>query len=350
MKNKSNVNENAMYIKSITELNNTLLSDLITKQTKELQRSINGSISTLTRQLSKEINQSLQPIKYDYASISKLINETCKPSFKLNQLVKVFQQQYNENLSEMSQLVKAIALNPIKISAISLQSIAKQVQLIPTAQIQESLKKMTEYIDNSLINSINISEPLLQTIAEKYSVEEISKENKKDIVEATEIVENIFNNNTTQTFEQKINCEIEEWKKKKPLKAKVISWVFNFICVFILTQMLNCAENYIKNEFNIIKTSKVSEQSIKKDVKNEISKNYPDVQQYVSNSYRYVNKDKVFIYSSPMMNSFLINTLHKGDVITIINKNKRWVYISYEDKNQKLYYGWINTIYLNTIY
>jgi len=146
-------------------------------------------------------------------------------------------------------------------------------------------------------------------------------------------------------FEQYIDTLINEIRSlKDPILQKVLAWLIYPIIVGLVLSVVNpVADNYVKD------TLKGGEKrQIVKDVSNAITSTVSN-KAYLS-SFRVVTATSLNVRKLGSNKSDVVGTLYLGDVVEVIEKDRKWSLISWQDsESDALLRGWVFSRYLKVI-
>lgn len=257
------------------------------------------------------------------------------------------------------QQMKAASLN-----SINLQQVIRAPSLIVNKHHMEAIENFrknvsyftklnTEHI-NRLANSFMLSPPhSLIDLSHLYNILDKHREwlseikfTENDYEYAIDVIEkDEWESFINQDFPEKEKEELLKEEKslfvKLQLVVDVITLIFTFIFPPFEVNVTNIQENY---NIHIENATFYSDKEGIKWLNDELAK------EHLEQNYRIVTKDNLVVRTEKKKNSHIVETLHTGNIVQLIKKERNWSYIMYADPdNGDLFSGWTNTRYLKSI-
>lgn len=224
---------------------------------------------------------------------------------------------------------------------------------------QDIIKPLTDFsrVLNSTLNNIQlprnealdlIFQTIISTNFQEYGTETIDE--AKTIIRET--INEALITDTDVNWQQSLKSKTDKFSKKNPVYAILMEKI---VWLLFATLIFNPLIAYSKSNYNnAFDKTKVNTAYTIKDAKNEVKSDFngydSQTKAMVSTFFRYIKQDNVPIRISKSMDSSVVGTLNEGDVVEIINKERNWMHIQFEDEDEKIYTGWINTIYTGRVF
>jgi len=228
-----------------------------------------------------------------------------------------------------------------------------QLSYNPLQEITESLNKTQTILNfDHLLKENLISE--IELVAESINFKQLKIDEYGSITlgqetavaeEVAETIKNftkiLENHKPTEATSKLLNF-IDGLKK--PLKALVLYIIFTIFMPFIVSVMSNIyapdIESFIKTVFN----QNVTIKQIQKKAQNNFGNQILDGMAFVST-------DSLNVREHPRCKSKIITIIHKGKVVRIIEKHRKWTQVSFEDEQAgELITGWVFSRYIYKLY
>lgn len=332
-------------------------------------------LSQLTN-VSKMIVENIIPVSSvleRITSISEIIRKNnleviMESTSKMQEVFNIYSSQIQNSSTVMEQFFKntlyTVALENRQMAEVYAQSIRSLAE-----NIKMPIITVGDIINNSnWENDIDFGE---FDIAE--SEKEIIISETKDVIK--EIFSNVAEENILnlkdlkdKNLEQKWIGIWSDYKEIHPVKSDVLTKTYNYILNILIKMFFGVIGtiifmNMISGKVQIIESFLKTKDSAnnftisdaKKEVQNIINNEYYPIKNEIFNTYRYIDKDNVFIKENHKINGYGVKKLEKGDIVEIQYQNdskkryKNWIYVQYEDEEGTMYEGWINNIYTKKI-
>lgn len=148
--------------------------------------------------------------------------------------------------------------------------------------------------------------------------------------------------------DDKVEHQLKEVAETRDLKAfteafgNLPNWL-QFVMIYLVLELLvpTYYEHFLKCKMPLVDCPVIEQsnrESIKK-LKNSSSIN-PDF-----GDYRFISKNSLTLHEKPKLKSRANDTLHFGQTVNVIDKQKNWIEIAYLDANNEIKYGWILSRY-----
>ena len=228
-----------------------------------------------------------------------------------------------------------------------------QLSYNPLQEITESLNKTQTILNfDHLLKENLISE--IELVAESINFKQLKIDEYGSITlgqetavaeEVAETIKNftkiLENHKPTEATSKLLNF-IDGLKK--PLKALVLYLIFIIFMPFIVSVMSNIyapdIESFIKTVFNQNVTIKQIQRKAQNNFGNEIL-----------DGMAFVSTDSLNVREHPRRKSKIITIIHKGKVVRIIEKHRKWTQVSFEDEQAgELITGWVFSRYIYKLY
>ena len=129
--------------------------------------------------------------------------------------------------------------------------------------------------------------------------------------------------------------------KQQPLYQQILINLLCGIVLFLATPIMQAAQESItniivENKTKIIKLIKIEYQNLK-------------LEENEQGQYRLVKTDEMMVRITNMKNSQSVGLVNFGTVAKVLYKNKSWSLIEYENDNEEIITGWVDTRYLEKL-
>ncbi len=265
-------------------------------------------------------------------------------------------------------------LKGIDFSAITGLNAATLGMVGAIAEMQNNLIKPFEGIDFSAIAGVNTAS--LRIVETMVGLQNSLKEQFENIdLKNIKVNENGTINYLDETVEFKdtvdeiklcINSEIN-WEEKivkilQSIKLKhpvIVFIIISFILYPFYSYYVDCTKAIIIAKVQEVQDkNKISadKNKIIKDMRNEVSlqlnansSESVKLKAYL-NQYRFVKAERLNVRISNSTNTKVLATLEFGQVVRVLDKNKEWVLIEYNDNRNIYIKGWVFSKYISKFY
>ncbi|MBF0706609.1 SH3 domain-containing protein (plasmid) [Alkalihalobacillus hwajinpoensis] len=276
-------------------------------------------------------------LSYSDQEIARVIRQTVKQieSFReLRPMIIEANRKYNNTIREMAK-VTTVVLSDIRKSMISYRPALHQI-LLTVAEQANTLRSITQSIDfealNAFIDSVDIESDI--GYLDDGELREISGEIELEISRITE-EENM---ESVSAFPNLIN-KIVYWATdssagKKHLVINLILSLIVSVASGQITIAINSSDNVSSKEKILVAERVVEDMTIPT---------------YFKMQHRLVIKDNLYVRSNKKKQSNIVDVLNIGNIVRIIEKNRNWTFVEYENGDGELERGWVNTRYIKQI-
>lgn len=238
---------------------------------------------------------------------------------------------------KIQEMISSLGIHPALANSANIHKIISATELNTKIYSESNIRNIIQSAqDNFSINSILKMSELINSSEEIFSQYGIDINETIKEIEPGDLKHTINTDSEQQYYIDK-SLPYDQIKNRLIITLLYLAIIFRSI---IEQTIANILSSVIKSEFIGQETS-----FTKKKAEQVIS----DSELYDKTKFRLIIAHQLHVRDEPTINSPVVDTLKKGNIVLVLSKNKNWIEIGYKSSKNEFITGWVFTRYTKVL-